>query len=432
MESVAEQARPYSMDPIIQIDSLSYGRSGVARMDGKVLFVEGVAPGDRARVAITKDHGAYAEAEVVELLSRGSAHITPPCPFVESCGGCPWQHISYAEQLHAKQRAIGDALQRIAGIHDPPVEEIAPSPVIFGYRNRLHLRFENGRLGFSGAHSHQFAAVSDCLLAESSIREALPSVEAFVSSLSTRVVRVEILSRGLLPGVSLAIRSTGRLRRADAHRVCEYLERSDNPVHGVSMWGRGWQRSWGDTRRRFIADATTIETIDPSFGQVNSAANLHLIETVVQFARLDGCETVLDLYAGAGNLSLPLARRCRHVVGVEKNATAVESARHSCRFHRIKNVTFHAQEVESFLAHSVDTRPDCIVVNPPRAGIGRCAEALAALRASRIVYVSCDPVTLARDLHRLCAHGYKLRRLKPLDLFPHTYHVESVCHIGLT
>jgi 23S rRNA (uracil1939-C5)-methyltransferase len=420
------------VEATIQIDSLSYGRAGIARMDGKVLFVEGVAPGDRARVAITKDHGTYAEAEVVELLSRGSTHVTPPCPFVGPCGGCPWQHVSYAEQLRAKQRAIGDALQRVAGIREPLVDEIIPSPAIFGYRNRLHLRFENGKLGFSGAHSHQFVPVSDCLLAESAIREALPPVEAFVASLATRVVRVEILGRGLLPGVSLAIRSAGRLRRADAHRVCDYLELRDNPVHGVSMWGRGWQRSWGDTRRRFVSDARTIETIDPSFGQVNSAANLHLIETVVQFARLGGGDTLFDLYAGAGNLSLPLASRCRRVVGVEKNATAVESARHSCRFHRITNVTFHAQDVESFLAHSVGARPDCIVVNPPRAGIGRSVDALAALRAPRIVYVSCDPVTLARDLRRLCAHGYKLRRLKALDLFPHTYHVESVCDIGLT
>jgi 23S rRNA (uracil1939-C5)-methyltransferase len=323
-------------------------------------------------------------------------------------------------------------LQRVAGICDPPVEDIVPSPSVFGYRNRLQLRFENGKLGFSGAHSHRFVAVSDCLLAEPPIREALPSVEAFVCSLSTRIARVEILGRGLLPGVSLAIRSTGRLRRADSHRVCDYLERPDNPVHGVSMWGRGWQRSWGDTRRRLVADARTIETIDPSFGQVNSAANLHLVETVVQFARLDGFETVFDLYAGAGNLSLPLASRCRRVVGVEKNPTATESARHSIRYHRLTNVTFHAQDVESFLAHSADARPDCIVVNPPRAGIGRSVDAVAALRASRIVYVSCDPVTLARDLRRLCALGYGLRRLKPLDLFPHTYHVESVCDIGLT
>ncbi len=422
------------METIVDIDSLSYGRACVARADGKVLFVEGAAPGERARVRVTQDHGTYAEAQVIEILSGGSARVTPPCPIVGACGGCPWQHISYNEQLAGKHRALVDALERVGGIRAPPVERVLPSPEVFGYRNRLNLRFEKGRLGFTGAHSHRFTPAPDCLLAEQPIRNAIPEVETFVSSLSTRVARVEIAGRGLLPGLTLGIRSSGRLRRADTRRVHDYLSRPHNPIRGICMRGRGWKRAWGDTRRRFGlgTERVTVEMADGGFGQVNTAANAFLVGTVLQFAALRGPETVFDLYAGAGNLTLPLATRCHRVVGVEQDPAAAESVRRACEFHRITNVEFHAQRVEAFLVSPRASHPDCVVVNPPRAGLGRAVAALAELRAARIVYVSCDPTTLARDLRSLNADGYRLIKALPLDLFPHTYHVESVCDLELT
>jgi 23S rRNA (uracil1939-C5)-methyltransferase len=420
-------------DLTVRIDALSYGRAAVARTDGKVVFVEGAAPGDLARVRVRRDHDAYIEAELTEVLDPGACRVSAPCPIVDQCGGCCWQHVSYDEQLRWKRAAVIDALQRIGGIDAAPVRAVVPSPRALGYRNRLRLRFENGRLGFYQARTHSLVPIADCLIAEEPVRQALPAVERFVATLDTRVTRVEIASRGVLPGVVLAINSKGRLRRADSHRVEDFLRRRDHGVSGVAMWGRGWQRRWGDVRRReAVEEDLRIETQAASFGQVNSDANRLLVASVVQAAAPQAGDRVLDLYAGAGNFSLPLARRCRRVDAVEADARSAETGRECAAHHGIRNVEFHAEAVERFLARSCERSPDLVIVNPPRDGLTATTKAIARLGAPRLVYVSCNPATLARDMRELVAAGYELQSVTPVDLFPHTFHVESVCHARLT
>src|SRR5688572_23402250 len=185
----------------VSIESLAYGGSAIARHEGKALFVPGSAPGERVRVRITADHGSWAEAEIVEILEKSRSRVDPPCPIVSECGGCPWQHVDYRVQLEAKERAVSEAIRRIAGVADARIEPIVASKDTFGYRNRLSLRFENGRIGFYQAKSNRLVPVPDCLLAAGEVREALPAVEALLTSMTTRVMRVEIASRGLLPGV---------------------------------------------------------------------------------------------------------------------------------------------------------------------------------------------------------------------------------------
>jgi len=422
----------------LTVEALSYGRAAVARADGKVYFVEGAAPGDRLRATVTVDHGAYAEANLERLLQAGPARVEPPCPLSGRCGGCPWQHVDYEAQLHAKHRAVVDAFERIAGIRDPPVEEVIRSPQAFGYRNRLKLRFDDGRLGFYSARTHRLVPISDCLVADDRIRASLETVRCFVARLSTRALRVEVASRDQLPGIVVAINAAGRLHRSDAHVVRQLLDSSDSPVTGVTMWGKGWKRSWGDTTRRYAVtdDGLTIDATGSAFGQINGEANRLLVATVIQRARLTGSESVLDLYAGAGNLSIPLARRARGVIAIESDTTAVNAARAVARNHAIAGIEFRAQRVETYLATNLATnlgrRPDLVVANPPRSGLRGAAPALAALRSPHLLYVSCNPATLARDFKALAAEGYKLRSVTPVDLFPHTFHVESVCDAELT
>jgi len=418
----------------LRVEALTYGRAGIARSDGKVVFVERSAPGDTIRATVTRDHGSYLEAEIDEILSSGDARITPPCPIVDTCGGCPWQHIDYQAQLEAKRRNVIDALERIGGFKTPPVAKVVPSPKTFGYRNRLKLRFDQGRLGFYSAHSHQLVPISDCMIAEDRVRNALAEVEKFATGLATRPVRVEIAERGTQSGVVVAVNCEGRLRKSDAHRVKDVLADPTSAIRGVVMWGRGWRREWGNTKRvhRAVSADATVATRGASFGQVNTSANRALVSRVEEtMGALIGM-TVVDLYAGAGNFTLPLAREAADVLAVESDAASVEAGMESAARAGLTNVRFERRTVESYLESRRPTKIDRVLVNPPRSGLKANATAIAQLGAPVLVYVSCNPTTLARDLAVLARHGYAMTDVMPVDLFPHTFHVETVCRTQLT
>jgi 23S rRNA (uracil1939-C5)-methyltransferase len=416
----------------VSIESLAYGGSAVARHEGRVVFVPGGVPGDRIRARITTDHGSWAEAEIVDVLEPGAARIEPPCPIVRECGGCPWQHVDAATQLAAKQRAVADAFHRIAGIADAPIAAITPSPDPFGYRNRVSLRFGQGRLGFYQARTKRLVPVGDCLLASDDIRHALPFVERFACSLATRVMRVEIASRGLLPGVSVAIESGGRLRHGDTQVARDAIEDRESPIRGLVMHGRGWSRSWGDPRRRFeVAKGVVVDFPGASFGQVNTAANLELVRKVVERATERPPARLIELYAGAGNFSFALAARSGRVLAVDEDESAVEAGRAAARAAGLRNVRFAAARAEDWLAKAEDP-VDVLVVDPPRSGLGPAAQGAVRLGAPRVVYVSCNPSTLARDVRVFVEGGYRATSIQPIDLFPQTFHVETVCTLELT
>jgi len=414
------------------IESLAFGRAAVARLEGRVVFVEGAAPGERVRARVRRDHGSYVEADLIGVLEPAAARVVPPCPIVGECGGCPWQHVDYAAQLAAKRRAVIDALERIGGIASPNVLDVTPSPSTLGYRKRLSLRFEHGRIGFYRARSSSLAPVTDCLLAEPRIREALPQVERFVARLKTGINRVEIATRGLLPGLVVALQSKGRLRHADTLATREMVEDAATAVRGVVLCGRGWRRQWGEIGRRFeVAEGVRVDFPGASFGQVNTAGNRLLVARVVAAALRGKAPRILELFAGAGNFSFAMARSAARVIAVDEDTVAVETARRAVEEARVSGLRFVAATARGYLERDGE-RPDVLVVDPPRSGLGDAATPAALLRPARIVYVSCNPPTLARDLRLLGDHGYRLRRADPIDLFPHTFHVETVCDLELT
>jgi len=418
----------------LDVTALTYGRDAVARCGDVVVFVAAGAPGDRVQARIREVHTSFARADIEQVLVAGPARVDPPCPLYAACGGCPWQHVDYPAQLVAKRAAVIDAFERIGGFAAPPVTAIIPSPKTLEYRNRIKLRFQDGKIGFYRARSHSLVPIADCMVAEPRLRAALPIVERFVASLATHVTRVELQSRGELPGVVVGVNSKGRLRRSDVGRVSEWLAERGQAVVGVVMWGRGWSRQWGDTRRAFTvcAHGPQLRLRAGGFGQINSDANRALVATVLEAASPGPETSALDLYAGAGNFSLPLAARCRSVLAVESDRAATESGSKAAREQGIDNLRFTRARVEDVLAAGDDTAADLIVLDPPRSGAAAASGAIAALRAPRVVYVACDPTTLARDARVFAGSGYRVESIVPIDLFPHTFHVETVCTFQLT
>jgi 23S rRNA (uracil1939-C5)-methyltransferase len=418
----------------LEIGRLSFGRGAVATApDGRVVFVENAAPEDRVRALVVREHPRHIEARAVEVLTAGPHRIPPPCPHYEACGGCPWQHVDYPTQISSKRASVIDNLQRIGKITDVEVAPTVASPQEFGYRNRIKLRFERGKLGFYRAETNTLAPIDDCMIAEPRIRTSLAIIEKLVGTLETGVTRVEIASRGLKSGLVLAINGSGRLRKKDSLIMRAFIESSENEVTGAHLWGRGWSRTWGETDRLYeVADGVKVSFPGASFGQVNTSANELLVAAVTQEAQPTAGQRIIELYAGSGNFTFALAPLAGRISAVDADTESIRVARETTRALEHRNVGFHEARAEVFLADYDGRQPDVVLVDPPRNGLGKVAGMIADMRPARIVYVSCNSSTLARDAAVLVGQGYKMTKVQPFDLFPHTFHVETVSTFELT
>ena len=415
----------------LQIDTLTLGGRGLGRHLGKAVFVPGTAPGDCVRCRVTRSRRHYDEAELVELLEPAPQRRQPPCPVFGRCGGCQWQHLPYPEQALWKEQLFREQLLR-AGVADTTAcLPIVAAPAEWGYRNRLQYKCRQTPHGFvTGFYrqaSHYVIDTPHCLLAAPSIHktyallrealpaspcpEAIPQVDVACSDDGSIAVVVHVLPQG-----AAALRDW----------LVALAERGNFAV--ALQVGR-------KATLETLAGATSLVTAvdDPplalqisagGFVQVNPAQNRRLADAVVAAAALTGGERVLDLFCGVGNFTLPLARRAGSVLGIEGYPPAVADARDNARRHAITNVTFSAEPAEGAALHHGHF--DLVLLDPPRSGAYPVMRDLLSVRPPRILYISCDPATLARDLQPLVRQGYTVVSSQPFDLFPQTWHIESL------
>ncbi len=442
----------------LAVTELALGGKAVARHEGRVVFVDRALPGDRVRARITHLRRRYAEARLESVEQPSPDRVPPPCPHVEICGGCRLQHLAYPAQLQIKERQVRDTLIHIGGIPDPPLHAIVPAPAAFGYRNKMEFSFapdSSGRpvLGLHerGAFDRVFA-LETCLLPSALTVSVVKNTQRFAVDhqwaahhprLHTGMVR--FLTVRHLP-------STGQ--------CAVHLIASDWEVPGVEEWAKHLVRelpevttvtlilgrslanvAFGEEERVLVGTGAVVERIlglefevtSGVFLQTNSLQAEALYARAVEAAGLGPGDTVLDLYCGTGTLTSLLARRSREAIGVESVAESVERARRNAARNGVANARFVAGEARAVLRQwargpeADAVRPQVVVVDPPRAGLHpRVVARVAELRPRRVVYVSCNPATLARDLKDFATGGYRLTEVTPLDMFPHTPHIECV------
>ncbi len=431
----------------LDIESLAYGGDAIGHMpDGRVAFVRGGCPGDRVEVEILNEHPRRVEAVVTRIVSPSPERVEAPCVYFGICGGCQWQHVSYKTQLEAKRQAVVDALTRIGGIPDDSlVAPTVPSPDEYGYRNKIEMVVGTGNqgltLGFTAAGSHDLVPIDSCLLLPTRLRKAPKALRGTLRyasgsedlGLKRVALRVGANSRDVevalwtKPGPfprSLITRALGdALRPTSIVRVLVKEEKGPRAISNVEVLkGKGAWRERLNNRGMLVSA--------PSFFQVNTRAAEELVSRAIAALEPDGTDRVLDLYAGVGTFSLPIAERAGETVAIESSRHALTDLRRNAEASEVWIDIIPGDASRELKAAGAFTR---VLVDPPRTGLSDdAARGLVATRAERIVYVSCDPATLARDVKRLTENGYTLSSATPVDLFPQTFHVETIAVLDRT
>ncbi|MDQ3890914.1 MAG: 23S rRNA (uracil(1939)-C(5))-methyltransferase RlmD [Actinomycetota bacterium] len=437
----------------LHVDSLAYGGNGVARLDGFVVFVRRALPGDTVRARVTKVKRSHAEAVALEVVAPGAARVPAPCAHYPACGGCRFQDLAYEAQVEAKAGQVRDALERIGGLSGFELEEPIAAESPFHYRNKLEYSFTpcsggGVALGFHKAGRwDEVLDVDRCWLTtelgnaiRNTVREwaRAENLSAYDQERQEGFLRHLVVREGRNTGQALVlvVTAAGELRGEQA--LIDALVRfpqvksiqwgvNDGPAEVTNVPSRVL---WGEEAIEEEILGLRLRVRPTAFLQTNTAMSEVLYHLVRERAGLTGNETVYDLYCGIGTIGLVLARDALTVWGVEQSGESVACALENAEANGIANAAFFAGDVASSLDELRDRAgpPDVVVVDPPRAGLSRNAlRRLGRLDAQRIVYVSCNPTTLAGNAGELVRElGYRLERVRAVDMFPHTPHVETV------
>lgn len=400
---------------LLTLDRSAYGGTAFGRLqDGCAVFVPFALPGERVRVRLVEQKREFARAELLEVLEPAPVRIPPKCPHFTHCGGCHYQHLPYAEQCQTKTIILRDQLERIGKIEDPPVWPMVPAPEAWNYRNHVQFHLTpDGRLGFHSVSAAEVVPIRECHLPEAQINDLWPQIE-FEAGAPFERISLRSGSDGDLMLILESETERPPDLEVEAGISVVHLFEEDAVVLAGSEYltmeilGRPFRLSAG------------------SFFQVNTRMAEEMVRHV-QSLLPQAIETLLDVYCGVGLFSAFLAPRCGRLIGIEVSPSACEDfVVNLDAFEHVELYEAAAEVALPVLAEQI-TGPVCAVLDPPRAGLEKAVlDALQALRPERIVYVSCDPSTLARDARRLIAGGYRLRQVTPFDLFPQTYHIESI------
>jgi 23S rRNA (uracil1939-C5)-methyltransferase len=450
-------AKPRRGDVLeVAIDDLAFGGEGVGRLDGYVMFVRGGLPGDRVRIRVTETRARYGRGVIEDVVAPSPHRVAAPCPYFGRCGGCRLQHLDYPAQLAFKEKQVRDCLQRLGPATDFELRPIAPAPEAYGYRNKMEFTVAGTpTTPIVGLHeADRYDVVLDidrCLLQSPTMNTLLDEVRAQIRDRKLSVYDQDS-GQGLLRFVTLREgRRTGDAMvnlvgaAPDVETLAPVAEAVRDRVPAVAsvvlnVNVKKAAVAVGTEEHVLVGRDHITERLGDvafqvsagSFFQTNTAQAERLFGIVEDACALSGAETLIDLYSGTGAISLLLARRCQRVYGIELSAAAVADAVRNARLNGIGNATFLVGEVRHVLPGLLreGVHADVVVADPPRAGFHpKALAALAALAPARLVYVSCNPATLARDVGDLLRHGYRLEWVQPVDMFPQTPHIEAVARL---
>lgn len=429
--------------PELRIDRLAFGGSGVGRISGKACFVPYAAPNDLLEVAFTKSKKSYDEANILQILHGSESRIEPPCHCFGECGGCNWQHISYEEQCRQKEQIMQDALWRGARIDHNLVNPVIPSSPPFNYRRRIQLKlnFTAGILciGFYRPGSHYVVDINDrCLLAHESLNAVLPHIRSIIMDCKEpdKVSQVDLgcsengdvaaifhyigteidlfSARLIASSCCINILKTVAIQTTRKN-ICTILS-------GIQTLHYSLPSTNNDIILQFSPDG---------FSQVNFQQNRAVAAYILGLCALVNPDSILDLYCGNGNFSLPLAGMVNRISGFECFEKAVMLANGNAKRNGLNNANYYCLDssaaVDKFINEGQHV--DLVIIDPPRNGAADVTSRLSKIGASSVIYVSCDPMTLARDISILLNTGYNVVQVQPFDMFPQTYHIENVVYL---
>jgi 23S rRNA (uracil1939-C5)-methyltransferase len=397
----------------LSLTDMAYGGEAVGRFEGKAVFVPYAIPGEVVRVEVVSDKGRFARARLLDIVTPSPHRVLPPCPYFGVCGGCHWQHVEYQAQLDYKRSIVLSQLQRIAGLADAQVRPMVGMDNPWYYRNHVQLSVsKDGGLGFMAASSHRVVPIERCLLMHALLAELYDSLDIELPGLRRLTLRA---------GVNTGERMIILEMEDDQPPEVEV----DLPISFILLLSDGTPVTLlGSSYIHERLAGRMYRLSAPSFFQVNTQQAETLVSVVRTYLNATADNTILDAYCGVGTFALELAKTASQVVGIESGAAALADA--AANAAGADNVRFvHGPVAESL--NLLDLRGPLAVLDPPREGVGQeVVAALARLAVQRIVYVSCDPATLARDVKGMLAAGYTLCEVQPVDMFPQTYHIESV------
>lgn len=434
------------------VDDLGINGEGIGKVNGYTLFIDGGLPEERVRVKVIKTKKNYGYGKLVEVMEPSSNRREPVCPIAKRCGGCQVQHLAYEAQLAYKQKKVADILERIGGMEHVTVHETIGMDEPYYYRNKVQFPVGESKdggidIGFYAMRSHQIITTDKCYIQQPINEEVIRRVREYMETYHIRpyneykhqglvrhiVTRVShhtgemmvglVINGRSLPHSEALVESLRQIASVSGIYMSVNMEKT-NVIMGDSirmLWGK-------ETITDYIGD--TAYHISPlSFYQVNPIQTEKLYNKVLEYARLTGEETLWDAYCGIGTISLFLAKHCKKVLGVEIVPQAIEDAKANAKLNGITNAEFYVGKAERVITdmYKEGIKADILVVDPPRKGCdGELLETIMDMKPERVVYVSCDPATMARDLKVLRKGGYEVKEVQPVDMFGHTVHVETV------
>jgi 23S rRNA (uracil1939-C5)-methyltransferase len=429
-------------DERINIEKLAFGGSGVGRINGKVCFVPYSCPGDELNVRVTAEKRSYLTASIADITTPGVDRVNPPCQLFGSCGGCSWQHVAYPRQLAEKRQIFADALWRGARVPAECIGDIIPSPCTYGYRSRVQLKLHtaDGKLhiGFYRQGTHVVDdARQGCPIAAPVVNQVLGQLREILRSFPETARIPQINIDAAEQGVVVIITYSGNdgdgaadffaHRRAELESVTSLYLQTGRKTTLRNVFGNGLLM-YSLPNDSAAASSCSLSYRPGAFAQVNTLQNVALLRLVRQFADCGKNDRILDLYCGNGNFSLPLAGSVADVTGIEGYGDSIAAARDNCRHNGISNAEFICADAATGVRRLLDNGRffETVILDPPRSGAADVLADILCLKPERIIYISCDPSTLARDCGALSTGGYSVESSVPVDMFPQTYHLESV------